>query len=72
MINNDDFKGDKYFTLSEQVEGVIIATKLGFSQIETDLEEFNRVNPIYYVNVYFREDEYTKDFVRWLRALLCL
>ena len=42
MINNDDFKGDKYFTLSEQVEGVIIATKLRFSQIETDLEEFNK------------------------------
>lgn len=42
MVNNDDFKGDKYFTLSEQVEGVIKATELRFSQIETDLEEFNK------------------------------
>ena len=42
MVNSDDFKGDKYFTLSEQVEGVIIATKLRFSQIETDLQEFSK------------------------------
>lgn len=42
MVNNDDFKGDKYFTLSEQIEGVMKATKLRFSQIETDLEEFNK------------------------------
>lgn len=42
MVNIDDFKGDKYFTLSEQVEGVINATKLRYSQIETDLEEFNK------------------------------
>ncbi len=42
MVLTDDYKGDKYFTLSEQVEGVIKATKLRFSQIETDLEEFNK------------------------------
>lgn len=42
MVSTDEYKGDKYFTLSEQVEGVMKATKLRFSQIETDLEEFNK------------------------------
>lgn len=42
MANNTEFKGDKYYTLSEQIEGVIKATELRYSQIETDLEEFNR------------------------------
>lgn len=42
MVNTNDLKGDIYFTLSEQVEGVINATKLRFSQIETDLNDFNK------------------------------
>lgn len=42
LIKNKEFKGDRYFSLTEQIGTVIQTTKLRASQIDTDLNEFNQ------------------------------
>jgi hypothetical protein len=42
IADSDEIKGDKYFTLSEQIENVINTVDLQLAKIETDLKEFSK------------------------------
>ncbi len=42
LLSNDDIKGDRYYTLCEHIDTNMHIAELRISQIDTDLEEFNK------------------------------